>query len=57
MSDTWIILIITGFSAGLLGGLLGIGGGVVLMPVLRFVVGLSPSMAAGATVIAVFCTT
>jgi len=57
MTDTWIILLITGFSAGLLGGLLGIGGGVVLMPVLRFVVGLSPAMAAGTTVVAVFCTT
>jgi hypothetical protein len=52
-----MILIITGFSAGLLGGLLGIGGGVVLMPVLRFVIGLSPTMAASTTVVAVFCTT
>lgn len=46
-----------GFSAGLLGGLLGIGGGIILMPVLRFCIGLSPAAAAGTTVAAVFCTT
>lgn len=46
-----------GLLAGLLGGLLGIGGGVVLMPMLRFVVGLSPAHAAGTCVLAVFFTT
>ena len=43
--------------AGILGGLLGIGGGIVLLPFLRFFVGLSPSYAAGTCVVAVFCTT
>ena len=57
MSDDLIILLITGLAAGLLGGLLGIGGGVVLMPVLRFVVGLAPAEAAGTRVVAVFFTT
>ena len=57
MSDDLIILLITGLAAGLLGGLLGIGGGVVLMPVLRFVVGLAPAEAAGTCVVAVFFTT
>lgn len=53
----FIILIIDGFLAGMLGGLLGIGGGIVLMPVLRFVVGLSPAEAAGTCILAVFFTT
>ncbi|MBI4725706.1 sulfite exporter TauE/SafE family protein [candidate division TA06 bacterium] len=57
MAETWFVLLTIGFSAGLLGGLLGIGGGVALMPVLRFFVGLSPAAAAGTTVAAVFCTT
>jgi uncharacterized membrane protein YfcA len=46
-----------GILAGTLGGLLGIGGGIVLMPILRFFVGLSPSFAAGTCIMAVFFTT
>ena len=46
-----------GFLAGMLGGLLGIGGGIVLMPMLRFFVGLSPAHSAGTCVLAVFFTT
>ena len=53
----FIILIISGVFAGMLGGLLGIGGGIVLMPVLRFVVGLSPPEAVGTCILAVFFTT
>ncbi|MFH1723753.1 MAG: sulfite exporter TauE/SafE family protein [Elusimicrobiota bacterium] len=48
---------VAGILAGSLGGFLGIGGGVVLMPVLRFVLGLSPAMAAGTCVMAVTFTT
>jgi uncharacterized membrane protein YfcA len=33
---------------GMLGGLLGIGGGILVMPILRFIVGLDPAYAAGA---------
>lgn len=46
-----------GLLAGALGGLLGIGGGVVLMPILRFIVGLSPAYSAGTCILAVFFTT
>ncbi|MFA5137677.1 MAG: sulfite exporter TauE/SafE family protein [Elusimicrobiota bacterium] len=46
-----------GFGAGLLGGLLGIGGGIVMMPVLRFALGLDAPMAAGTCVTAVVFTT
>lgn len=46
-----------GLLAGALGGLLGIGGGIILMPLLRFIVGLSPAYAAGTCVVAVFFTT
>ncbi|NQU06001.1 MAG: sulfite exporter TauE/SafE family protein, partial [Calditrichaeota bacterium] len=41
------LLLVVGLAAGMGGGLLGIGGGIVLMPVLRFVIGLSPAYAAG----------
>jgi uncharacterized membrane protein YfcA len=56
MTDAVVVLAI-GLLAGGLGGLLGIGGGIVLMPFLRFGVGLSPAHAAGTCVVAVFCTT
>jgi uncharacterized membrane protein YfcA len=46
-----------GVAAGTLGGLLGIGGGVILMPLLRFVLALPPAQAAGTCIIAVFFTT
>jgi uncharacterized membrane protein YfcA len=46
-----------GLTAGMLGGLLGIGGGVILMPVLRFGMGLPAPYAIGTCVAAVFCTT
>jgi len=52
-----ILLFLGGCLAGTIGGLLGVGGGVVLMPLLRFVVGLSPAHAAGTCIVAVFCTT
>jgi len=43
--------------AGILGGLLGIGCGILIMPILRFIVGLDPAHAAGTCVVAVFFTT
>ena len=46
-----------GIVAGMLGGLLGIGGGILIMPILRFIVGLEPAYAAGTCIIAVFFTT
>ncbi|MFC1706059.1 TSUP family transporter [Planctomycetota bacterium] len=52
-----VVLVLVGLGAGGLGGLLGIGGGIVLMPVLRFGVGLPPAIAAGTCVFAVFFTT
>ena len=51
------LLLAGGLLAGALGGFLGIGGGVVLMPLLRFFVGLSPAYAAGTCILAVFFTT
>jgi uncharacterized membrane protein YfcA len=57
MSETTLLLFLGGVLAGTVGGLLGIGGGVVLMPMLRFVVGLTPARAAGICILAVFFTT
>ncbi|MFC1563489.1 sulfite exporter TauE/SafE family protein [candidate division KSB1 bacterium] len=55
--ELWILLLLGGILAGILGGLLGIGGGIILMPILRFYVGLSPALAAGTCIMAVFFTT
>lgn len=52
-----LMLFGVGLAAGGLGGLLGIGGGVVLMPVLRFGLGLPAGLAAGTCMLGVFCTT
>jgi uncharacterized membrane protein YfcA len=52
-----LIILSGGIFAGILGGLLGIGGGIVLMPILRFFVGLPPAVAAGTCIVAVFFTT
>ena len=54
---TLLLLSFGGITAGMLGGLLGIGGGVLIMPLLRFVMGLEPAYAAGTCVVAVFFTT
>jgi len=55
--EIFFLLLISGVLAGKLGGVLGIGGGILMMPVLRFIVGLSPAYAAGTCIIAVFFTT
>ena len=52
-----MLLSFGGIIAGMLGGLLGIGGGILMMPLLRFVIGLEPAYAAGTCVVAVFFTT
>jgi uncharacterized membrane protein YfcA len=52
-----LLLLVTGLLAGTVGGMLGLGGGIVLMPVLRFHVGLPPPLAAGTCIVGVFCTT
>jgi uncharacterized protein len=50
-------LLLGGLGAGLLGGYLGIGGGIVVMPLLRFGLGMPSALAAGTCVVAVFFTT
>jgi uncharacterized membrane protein YfcA len=52
-----LLMLTGGLAAGILGGLLGLGGGIVLMPLLRFGVGLPAGQAAGTCVLAVFFTT
>jgi len=52
-----LLFVAGGLLAGILGGMLGLGGGIILMPLLRFGAGLSPAYAAGTCVIAVFFTT
>lgn len=51
------IFIITGLASGFIGGLLGLGGGILLMPVLRFALGIPTMEAVGITVFGVFLVT
>jgi len=53
----FVALSLGGLAAGMLGGLLGIGGGILIMPLLRFLMGFEPAYAAGTCVVAVFFTT
>jgi uncharacterized membrane protein YfcA len=57
MAEIILVLFAGGLLAGMLGGLLGIGGGIVLMPVLRFMIGLPPAQASGVCILAVLFTT
>ena len=45
--QTLIILIIIGIAAGVLGGMVGVGGGIVIVPALIFFLGFSQKMAQG----------
>jgi len=57
MSILWVgILLGTGFSAGLVGGLLGIGGCSIILPILIFVFNYSEPIAIGTTITAVIIT-
>jgi uncharacterized membrane protein YfcA len=53
----FVLILIAGILAGVLGGMLGIGGGIIIFPVLRFGLGLPPALAAGTCMVAVFFTT
>ena len=57
MITHYFVTFLTGIAAGTLGGLLGIGGGIIVMPYLRFIVGLPTMYSAGTCIIAVFFTT
>jgi uncharacterized membrane protein YfcA len=46
-TQTLIILILIGISAGILGGMVGVGGGIIIVPALVFFLGYSQKMAQG----------
>jgi uncharacterized membrane protein YfcA len=48
----YVWLILTGISAGILSGLFGIGGGIILVPILVTFFGMSQSMASGTSLVA-----
>lgn len=52
-----LIIFCVGITAGALGGVLGIGGGIIIMPFLRFGLSLAPVHAASICILAVFFTT
>lgn len=49
---TQIIALLIGFFAGILGGILGIGGGIVMIPSLIYILGYSQHLAQGTTLAA-----
>jgi uncharacterized membrane protein YfcA len=53
---TIAIMVGAGLGAGVMGGLLGVGGGSVLLPVLQFALGYSPEVAIGTSLLAVVFT-
>jgi uncharacterized membrane protein YfcA len=57
MATFLFLFLVTGMAAGIVGGLLGLGGGIVLIPMLRFGLNFSAALAAGTTIVAVFFTT
>ena len=54
--STVILLFLTGVVAGGFGGLLGLGGGAIMLPMTRFGFNFSPSIAVGTTLVAVVFT-
>ena len=52
-----LFLMLTGVMSGFIGGLLGLGGGILLMPVLRFALGIPTMEAAGISIFGVFFVT
>lgn len=50
-----LILVIIGFGSGIIGSLIGVGGGIVMTPVLTYM-GFSPAVIASSSLIAVFAT-
>lgn len=48
--NEWIVLIIIGFVTGILGGLLGVGGGIIVIPALMFFMGLNQKEAIATSV-------
>ena len=55
MIELFIILVIIGFGSGIIGSLIGVGGGIVMTPVLTYM-GFSPAVIASSSLIAVFAT-
>lgn len=55
MIELFIILVIIGFGSGIIGSLIGVGGGIVMTPLLTYM-GFSPAVIASSSLIAVFAT-
>ena len=55
MIELFIILVLIGFGSGIIGSLIGVGGGIVMTPVLTYM-GFSPAVIASSSLIAVFAT-
>jgi len=53
--ELFIILIIIGFGAGILGSLIGVGGGIIITPALTYM-DFPPSVIASSSLLAVFAT-
>ena len=49
-TSTLLILLLIGFAAGLLGGFVGIGGGIIIVPALVYFLGLTEHQAIGTSI-------
>ena len=55
MIELFIIIVIIGFGSGIIGSLIGVGGGIIMTPVLTYM-GFSPAVIASSSLIAIFAT-
>jgi uncharacterized membrane protein YfcA len=53
--ELFIIIVIIGFGSGIIGSLIGVGGGIIMTPVLTYM-GFSPAVIASSSLIAIFAT-
>lgn len=56
MTEQLIVMLITGIAAGVFGSLLGLGGGMIVTPILTVFLGVDIKYAIGASIIAVIAT-
>lgn len=49
-TETLLLLLITGLAAGILGGFIGVGGGVIVVPALVYILGMDQHMAQGTSI-------
>lgn len=52
LTPQWLLFVITGIAAGIASGLFGIGGGIIIVPILVFIFGYTQVAASGTSLVA-----